>query len=510
MTKTLSGKPTSYWADSTPETTHPQLDRDLDVDVAVVGAGMLGITAALLLARQGASVALLEGGRVAGGVTAYTTAKVSSAHGLHYDALESSFGADGARAYAQANEAALEQIGDWVREFGIDCDWRRKPAYVYSADSSKRSQLENETAAAKRAGLPASLVLDTPELPFPVDAAVRYDNQAEFHPRKYLLGLLDEAVALGCQVFERSRVVEASDGNPARVRTKEGYAVTAADVVVATHFPFMDRGLYFARMHAERSYALGVWADDNRVEGMYLSAESPSHTIRSIPTDGGEMLLVGGESHRVGQSDEVERYLAVEAWAREHWDVREVAYRWSTQDAMPVDGVPYVGKLNPGARSLWVGTGFLKWGLTNGTAAAAILSERIAGRDLPYAKVFDSSRAKPVAAGPGVVKEGANFTRRFVQDHVSRPDVRSLDDLEPGEGGTVRTGAKKIGAYRDEDGTLHTVSTLCTHLGCSVVWNGAEKSWDCPCHGSRFHWDGTVLEGPAVKDLSPVDADGSA
>ncbi len=505
MTQTLSGKPTSYWVDSTPETTYPQLDRDLNVDVAVVGAGMVGITAALLLLRQGANVALLEHGRVAGGVTAYTTAKVSSAHGLHYDQLESSFGDDGARAYAQANEAALEQIGGWVDELGIDCDWRRKPALVYSIDSAERKQMEKEVEATRKAGLPTSLVLEAPDLPFPIDCAVRYENQAEFHPRKYLLGLMDEVVKAGCQVFERTRVVSGSDGDPAHVTTKEGFKVTAGDIVVATHFPFLDRGLYFARMHPERSYAMGVWADDHQVEGMYLSTESPSHTIRSIPTDQGEMLLVGGESHKVGQADEVERYAAVESWARENWSVREVAYRWSTQDAMPVDGVPYVGKLNPGAKSLWVGTGFRKWGLTNGTAAAAIISERIAGRELPYAKVFDSSRAKPLASASELVKENANVARRFVQDHVSRPDVRSVDDLGPGEGGTVRAGTKKIGAYRDDDGVLHTVSTLCTHLGCSVVWNGAERSWDCPCHGSRFHWDGTVLEGPAVRDLKPVD-----
>ena len=194
----------------------------------------------------------------------------------------------------------------------------------------------------------------------------------------------------------------------------------------------MDRGLYFARMHPERSYAMGVYADDHRVEGMYLSTESPSHTIRSIPTERGEMLMVGGESHKVGQADEAERYERVEAWAREHWQVSEVAYRWSTQDPIPVDGVPYIGKLNPGAKSVWVATGFLKWGLTNGMAAATILSERIAGRDLPYASVFDSVRAKPIASAKELVKENANVGRRFVQDHIARPDVRSVDDLRSG------------------------------------------------------------------------------
>jgi glycine/D-amino acid oxidase-like deaminating enzyme/nitrite reductase/ring-hydroxylating ferredoxin subunit len=505
MTTELAGKPTSYWVDSAPGTAFPVLDHDLAVDVAVVGAGMLGITTALLLQRQGATVALIDSGTVAGGVTAYTTAKVSSAHGLHYAALESSFGRDGARAYAQANEQALERIAGLVDELAIDCDWRRKPAYVYGVDDAQRRKVEKEVDAAGRAGLPVSLVTAAPELPFPITAAIRYEDQAEFHPRRYLLGLMDELVNGGCQVFEHTRIVAAGDGETATATTRDGHTISAGDVVVATHFPFMDRGLFFARMHPERSYAMGVFADDNRVEGMYLSAESPAHTIRSIPTERGEMLLVGGESHKVGQADAAERYERVESWAREHWQVREVAYRWSTQDTMPVDGVPYVGKLNPGARSLWVGTGFLKWGLTNGTAAAEILAARIGGRDAPpYADLFDSTRAKPLASAKELVKENANVARRFVQDHVARPDLRSVDDLAPGEGGTVRVGTKKVGAYRDDDGTLHTVSAVCTHLGCAVTWNRAERSWDCPCHGSRFHWDGTVIEGPAVKDLAPV------
>ena len=508
MTIVLPGQPTSYWVDSTPDTAHPRLDRDLQVDVAVVGGGMLGITAALMLKRAGATVAVLEGGQVAGGVTAYTTAKVASSHGVHYAPMTKSFGADAALGYAQAQEAALDQMAAWVDELGIDCDWRRKPSFVYSVDPSERERIGAEHEACRRAGLPVSLVTEAPELPFAVDSAVRYDDQAEFHPRKYLLALAREIPGGGSAIFERSRVVSAGDGSTGRVTTAEGFTVRANDVIVATHFPFMDRGLYFARQHAERSYALGAYVDDHRVEGMYLSTESPAHTMRSIPTERGEMLLVGGESHKVGQSDEEERYARLEGWLRTHWSVWEIAYRWSTQDAMPVDGVPFVGKLNPGARSLWVGTGFRKWGLTNGTAAAAILTAAIGGRELPYARVFDSTRLGPLAAAKEIVKENANVGRRFLRGHVARPDERDVGDLRAGEGGTVRRGTQRVGAYRDDQGRLHGVTTMCPHLGCAVAWNAAERSWDCPCHGSRFHWDGTVLEGPAVTNLKQVPLDG--
>ena len=340
----------------------------------------------------------------------------------------------------------------------------------------------------------------------PIDAALRYDDQAEFHPVKYLRRLAREIPGDGSHVFENSRVVSAKDGHPASVVTLEGATVTAENVIVATHFPFLDRGLYFARMHAERSYAIGMFVDDHRVEGMYLSTESPSHTIRSIPTERGEMLMVGGESHKVGQSDAGARYAAVEAWAREHWNVREVAYRWSTQDAMPVDGVPYVGKHQPGAKSLWVATGFLKWGLTNGTAAAQILADRILDDEPPpYANLFDSNRIKPLASATEFVKENANVAKHMIGNHIARADFGSTDDIPRGEGGTVRFGTRKVGVYRDEGGELHAVSTLCTHLGCAVTWNTGERSWDCPCHGSRFDPDGHVLEGPAVRDLPPAD-----
>jgi nitrite reductase/ring-hydroxylating ferredoxin subunit len=239
---------------------------------------------------------------------------------------------------------------------------------------------------------------------------------------------------------------------------------------------------------------------------MYPSTESPSHAIRSIPTERGEMLMVGGESHKVGQSDEAARYAAVEEWAREHWSVREVAYRWSTQDAMPVDGVPFIGKHQPGAKALWVATGFLKWGLAAGTAAAEILSRDVLGDEPPaWADLFDPNRLTPVASATEFVRENANVAKRMIGDHVAPPDYRSTDDIPRGEGGTVRVGTKKVGVYRDDHGDLHAVSTTCTHLSCSVSWNTGERSWDCPCHGSRFDFDGHVLEGPAVKDLPPAD-----
>jgi Rieske Fe-S protein len=279
--------------------------------------------------------------------------------------------------------------------------------------------------------------------------------------------------------------------------------ITARDVVVATHYPMLDRGLFFARLSPERSYVLACRVEGALPAEMYISTESAPHSIRSSPLDGEELLLVGGESHKTGQGgDTGERYRRLEAWARERFDVREVVYRWSAQDAMPADGLPYVGLVSLVSRHVWTGTGYRKWGLTNGTAAAMILADAIEGRENPWASTFDSNRFKPLAAGPTLVKENLNVGAHFVGDRLARADADSLEALEPGEGGIVVVDGDRSAAYRDEDGTVHVLSPTCTHLGCLVSWNRAERSWDCPCHGSRFDAvDGHVIQGPAVHDL---------
>jgi Rieske Fe-S protein len=302
-------------------------------------------------------------------------------------------------------------------------------------------------------------------------------------------------------VFERTRATGVDDARPCRVQTDTGGEISAGHVVIATHYPTLDRGLFFTRLAAERSYALGLSARGPLPEGMFLSTESPSHSVRTAPYNGGELLIVGGESHKTGTSAPLERYAALEAWARERFDVEAVEYRWSAQDAMPADGIPYVGRLSPIARSVWTASGFKKWGMTNGAAAALMLADAIAGRENPWAQTFDSNRFKPLAAAPTLLKETVSVGAHFFGDRLSPPDVRSLDDLAPGDGGIVKVDGDRVAAFRDDDGVVHAVSPICTHLFCQVSFNAAERSWDCPCHGSRFGTDGTVIQGPAVRGL---------
>jgi glycine/D-amino acid oxidase-like deaminating enzyme/nitrite reductase/ring-hydroxylating ferredoxin subunit len=487
---------TSVWLDSgPPQHEHPALDGDRPADVAVLGGGIVGVTTALLLREAGADVVLLEANRVGHGVTGHTTAKVSSQHGLIYARLRSTFGAAGARAYGEANEAALAWIAARVEQDGIDCDFRRKPSFAYV--TSKPEQAEQEAQAASDAGLPAHYA-DTTPLPYDVAGAVRFDDQAEFHPHKYLLAL---AGRLDGVVYEHTHAVGVDTDEHCRVKTPAG-CVTADRVVVATHYPFLDRSLAFARVHPQRSYAILCRIAGSPPEGMFISGDSPTRSVRAVPLDGEELLLVGGEGHRTGSGrDTEERYRRLEEFAREHWDVEEIPYRWSAQDGSTLDSVPYVGRLTPRSDRILMATGFAKWGITGGTAAALLLADLLRGRENPWASLYDPYRFKPLAAAPRLIKENAEIGLRFVADRLTKPGHRTVDDLQPGEAGIVRHDGRKLAAYRDDSGTVTAVSPTCTHLGCQVNWNRAERSWDCPCHGSRFAPDGSVLEGPAVRRL---------
>ena len=498
-------EPRSLWIESTPETSYEPLSDGLDVDVAVVGGGIAGITTALLLKRAGKTVAVVDAKRILHGATGYTTAKVTAAHSLAYTNVERNFGADGARLYAEANSAALELIARLVEEESIDCDFGRKPNYVYCESPDERSKIEQEIEAARRAGLAAQLVDETP-LPYRVECAFRLDDQAQFHPRKYLLPLAERLIGDGSHVLERTRVLGVTSDAPLRVETDRG-SFTARDVVLATHLPILDRGFFFAKAHPERSYAVAARiASEQDPQGMYINIGQPTRSIRTARDGEGPLLLLGGEGHKPGADpDTRRRYGALEEFGRRHWAATEFPYRWSTQDYSPVDGVPYVGRLTRRSDHVYVATGFKKWGMTNGTAAAMILSDLILGRSNPWADLFDSKRLKPLASAPKFVKENASVAKHFVGDRLNRGEEAALGELKPGEGRMLKVHGRKTAAYRDDTGRLHALSPVCTHMGCHVNWNPAERSWDCPCHGSRFSGDGVVIQGPATRDLARRD-----
>lgn len=503
----LNEHSTSLWVGTSPKTDWPTLAGDIEVDVAVIGAGITGLSTAATLKKRGATVAVIEADRVAAGATGYTTAKVTSLHGIMYAELLNHAGKDKAKMYADANQEAIEQIAKNVDLLGIDCDFVRADAYSYTIDPDQVSRIREEVEAAVSLGLPAGFTTET-ELPFAVAGAIQVSNQAMFHPRKYCLGLADFIDGDGSHIFENTRAMDVKTGDTCEVVTRAG-TVRAKHVVMATQLPFLDRGGFFAKTHPARSYAIAVQLNGSTPEHMYLGIDTPTRSVRSHREGETEYVIIGGEGHKVGQDpDTTDRYEALESWAREHFDVRSVAWRWSAQDYMPVDDVPYIGPITSGSKNILVATGFKKWGMTTGTVAGRMLTDMIMGVESPWSELFDSTRTEIRRSAKQFLLENANVAKRMVGDRLRTLKVPSIDDLKPGEGGVVDAHGEKVGAYRTEAGELHAVSPICTHLGCQLTWNTGEKSWDCPCHGSRFAFDGGVIQGPATKDLERKDLSG--
>jgi glycine/D-amino acid oxidase-like deaminating enzyme/nitrite reductase/ring-hydroxylating ferredoxin subunit len=490
----------SLWLDTASPIEYPRLAGDLQVDVAVLGGGVAGLTAALLLKRDGARVAIVEAARVGSGVTGCTTAKVTALQGTIYSTIHQRKGKEAAAAYANASLAGVERLAELAAEETIECDLERRAAYTYAADDSERSSVEQEAGAARDAGLAVELV-DMPDLPYPVSGAARLSDQVQIQPVRHAQGLAAAVDGGGSHVFEGTRALEVEEGTPCRVRTATG-TVRADHVVVATHYPFLDRGLYFARLEPERSYCIAAQlASGAPPRGMSISAGSPTRSLRSH----GELLIVGGEGHPAGSGKaKPERFERLETFARRHWNVRAVTHRWSAQDPSPWDKLPVIGPYRPGSPRLWVAAGFMKWGFASATFAAMILADRIAGRENAWGETFSPTRLSP-RSGHEVVQLGGKYAVDLLGDRLRPPQAASAGGVPRGEARVLPDGLGKKGVYRDEDGTFSAVSLRCTHMGCLVRFNAAERSWDCPCHGSRFAVDGTVLEGPAVEPLERRD-----
>jgi len=496
----------SVWSEATPAPSYPPLAGNVGVDVAVVGGGITGITAGLLLARAGRRVAVVEARRIGKGETGKTTAHLTEALDVSYQTLISRFGIGGARLAAAGQRAAIERIAAFADECAINCEFQRLHGYAFAETVADRRALEREAAAVERIGLIAAMV-DTAPLPFPILGALRFDDQATLHPRLYLQGLERAFVALGGRIFEDTQVVSIDEGEPCRVISDRG-VVSARQVIVAAHVPIVNRLLLHAKLAAYRTYVVGVdlGGDPGVGDGLYWDLAEPYHYIRPHVVGGRRYLLVGGEDHKVGEGgdttapfDRLERYVRVRF-------TREVAatdYRWSGQIVASADGLPYVGR-NALSQNVYVATGYAGNGITQGTLAAMIVSDEICGLANPLGELLDATRFKPLASAGAFLSENLDYPKHLLADRLPGSidgGAEAMAAIEPGEGRVLSLAGQRLAVYRNGNGQLNALSPVCTHLGCLVHWNTTEKSWDCPCHGSRFDPHGRVLNGPAVAAL---------
>lgn len=479
--------------------------RAVTADVAVLGGGIVGVTTALLAARDGARVVVVEAGRVGLGVTAQSTVKATLGHGTMLGQIAGMHGEDAAASYFSFNRGGLSALTGLAKEMeglAADCDLTEGPHVLYAVDPADGQRLAEEADLARRSGARLDAV-EPGLLPMPTTEAVAFAESYAFHPASYVAGLAELAVQAGVVVIEGATALDVDHGSPCTIRTSAG-PLTAERVVLATHVPILDRGLHFARYTQKREYGVAGVLDAGTTAGMTYRLGSPSRSTRTVQIGDERLLIVVGEGHPTGRStDAGERHDRLRRWAEQHFGVRQWRYHWSTQDVFPADHLPWVGPVAHGQPRILMASGFSGWGITNGTASARLLADQLGARSNEFSGLLDPRRPGLAALGE-LVRSNTTVARRFVAGHVRGRATRRPCDLQPGEAAVVRVGTKVAAVHCDQSGNLHSVSAACTHLGCTVEWNGSETSWDCPCHGSRFGVDGAVLHGPAVRPLSPI------
>lgn len=457
-------------------------------DVVVIGGGLAGILTAFLLQEQGKNVIVLEAETVGSGQTCHTTAKVTSQHGLIYDKLIQIVGEKLAWQYYEANQSAIDCYQDMITTYQIECGWKMAPAYLYDTEDDRL--IRREVEAAKKLGIRASFTTET-ELPFPVKGAISFRNQASFHPLKFLY-----AIAEKVSVYEHTPVIS-MEGNRIRIsHGAENFWLETKAVVFSTHYPFLNRpGYYFARMHQERSYAIALNGAGS-LEGLYLGVDTKGLSFRSYEN----YIILGGGSHRTGDNKVGGKYEGLIQSAKQFWpDCSEVA-RWSAQDCMTLDGIPYIGPYSNARPDWYVATGFKKWGMTSSMVAARIITDQIMKQDNPWQAVFSPKRKTFQASAKIFFNNGGIAVKNLCKEKFWYPKEKA-EQLPNGHGGVVEWNKKKLGVYKDEQGEVFCVLAKCPHMGCQLEWNPDEKSWDCPCHGSRFDYHGNLMDNPAQTDL---------
>lgn len=513
--KRTSGGNQSYWLESTRPLLFSHLNTDINVDVAIVGGGIAGITCAYMLVKEGKSVAVIEDGFIGSGETGRTTAHLVNALDDRYYELESYFGIDGIKLAAQSHTEAINLIEGIVAEENIECDFKRLDGYLFLHPHDKKENIQKEYEAAIKAGLSVEIVTQVPGINLPSTPSIRFPNQATFHPLRYLEGLCNAIIRREGKIFTNTRAEKVEQSG---VTTVNGHKVTAKHIIVATNTPFNNLVVMHTKQAPYRTYVIAarvpkdsianaLWWDTGDHQSEWPTY--PYHYVRLQPIDDQyDLLISGGEDHKTGQPDkedieEIQRYTALVNWTKKHFpQMEEVEYRWSGQVQEPVDGLGFIGKNPMNGDNIYIATGDSGNGMTHGTLAGIIIPALINGKANKYTDLYNPSRKTLKAAGT-FIEEQANVAMQFAE-YLTKGDIESVKELANGVGAIIRDGLVKAAVYKDNMGKLHAYTAICPHLKCILEWNEDEKTFDCPCHGSRFTCYGKLINGPANKDLTQV------
>ncbi|NEU03708.1 FAD-dependent oxidoreductase [Clostridium senegalense] len=474
----------SVWSESCKFKRREVLDKDIKTDILIIGAGIAGILTAYMLKQEGRDVVLIDAAEVVSGNTKNTTAKITSQHRLIYNKLISEFGEEKAKQYAKANELAIKRYKEIIEERKIDCDFEEKSAYAYSLNEI--DGLKEEVEAANKLGINAEFVEET-KLPFKVDGTIKFNNQAQFNPLKFLKDISKDLI-----IYENTRALEIKEN---LVITNRG-DITANNIVVATHYPIMNvPGYYFLKMHQERSYVLAL-ENANYVDGMYIDINKDGYSFRNYK----DLLLLGGIGQRTGENEIGGSYDELRRIAKELYPESKEKYHWSAQDCITVDGIPYIGRYSDETPNIYVATGFNKWGMTSSMVSAMIISDMILEKENDFSEIFSPKRFDLLSSINNITKDIGETAKNFIAQKIYIPSSR-IEHIKNGHAGIVEYNGEKVGVYKNNDGKEFVVSTKCAHLGCQLHWNADELTWDCPCHGSRFDYKGRLIGSPATKNL---------
>ncbi len=474
----------SVWSESCKFRKREALNKDIKTDVLVIGAGIAGILTAYMLKQKGREVVVIDAAEIASGNTKNTTAKITSQHDLIYSKLIAEFGEEKARQYAKANELAIKKYKEIIEDKRIECDFEEKPAYVYSLNEV--DVLKEEAKVAKNLGIDAEFVQEA-NLHFKIKGAVKFNNQAQFNPLKFLKGISNELV-----IYENTRALEIKEN----LVVTSGGNITANNIVLATHYPIMNApGYYFMKMHQERSYVLAL-ENTSEIDGMYIDINKEGYSFRTY----NNLLLLGGISHRTGENEEGGSYDELRKVAKKLYPKAKEKYYWSAQDCMTIDGIPYIGRYSSETPNIYVATGFNKWGMTSSMVSAMIISDMISEKENDFSEIFSPRRFDLSLSINNIANDLIETAKNFIAQKVSIPSSE-IEHIKNGHGGIIEYNGEKVGVYKNKEGKEFFVSTKCTHLGCQLSWNADELTWDCPCHGSRFDYKGRLIGSPATKDL---------